>query len=122
MLRDYAMGRGRRVERAAAALDILDGARLLDLVTVAQALGFDGSEEDLEQQVSPRGYRQLARIPRLPDTIVERLVAKFGSLPKILAASTESLQAVDGVGETRARSVREGLSRLSDGSLLERYS
>ena len=122
VLRDYAMGRGRRVERAAAALDILDGARLLDLVTVAQALGFDGSEEDLEQQVSPRGYRQLARIPRLPDTIVERLVAKFGSLPKILGASTESLQAVDGVGETRARSVREGLSRLSDGSLLERYS
>ena len=39
VLRDYAMGRGRRVERAAAALDILDGARLLDLVTVAQALG-----------------------------------------------------------------------------------
>ena len=122
VLRDYAMGRGRRVERSAAALDILDGARLLDLVAVAQALGFEGSDEDLEQQVSPRGYRQLARIPRLPETIVERLVAKFGTLPKILAASTESLQAVDGVGETRARSVREGLSRLSDGSLLERYS
>ena len=122
LLRDYAMGRGRRVERAAAALDVLDGASLLDLVAVAQALGFEGSEEGLEQQVRPRGYRQLARIPRLPDTIVERLVAKFGSLPKILAASTESLQAVDGVGETRARSVREGLSRLSDGSLLERSS
>lgn len=122
VLRDYATGRGRRVERAAAALDALDGANLLDLVVVARALGFEEGEEGLDQQVSPRGYRQLARIPRLPETIIERLVAKFGSLPKILGASTESLQAVDGVGEARARSVREGLSRLSDGSLLERYS
>jgi len=72
--------------------------------------------------VSARGYRQLARIPRLPDAIIDRLVARFGALPKILEASTESLQAVDGVGEQRARSVREGLSRLSDGSLLERYT
>ena len=85
-------------------------------------VGFEGGEEGLEQQVSPRGYRQLARIPRLPDAIIERLVSKFGVLPKILAASTESLQGVEGVGETRARSVREGLSRLSDGSLLERYT
>jgi diadenylate cyclase len=122
VLRDYATGRGRRVERAAAALDALDGAHLLDLVAVARALGFEEGEEGLEQQVSPRGYRQLARIPRLPDAIIERLVTKFGSLPRILSASTESLQAVDGVGENRARSVREGLSRLSDGSLLERYS
>ena len=122
VLRDYATGRGRRVERAAAALDALDGANLLDLVVVARALGFEEGEEGLDQQVNSRGYRQLARIPRLPETIIERLVAKFGSLPKILGASTESLQAVDGVGEARARSVREGLSRLSDGSLLERYS
>ncbi|MFM1965683.1 MAG: hypothetical protein RL134_1408 [Actinomycetota bacterium] len=122
VLRDYATGRGRRVERAATALDALDEAHLLDLVAVGRALGFEGGEEGLEQQVSPRGYRQLARIPRLPDAIIERLVGKFGSLPKILSASTESLQGVDGVGETRARSVREGLSRLSEGSLLERYS
>jgi len=122
VLRDYATGRGRRVERAAAALDALDGAHLLDLVVVAKALGFEEGEEGLDQQVSSRGYRQLARIPRLPETIIERLVTKFGSLPRILGASTESLQAVDGVGEARARSVREGLSRLSDGSLLERYS
>ena len=122
VLRDYATGRGRRVERAATALDALDGAHLLDLVAVAHALGYEASEESLDTQVSPRGYRQLARIPRLPEAIIERLVAKFGSLPKILSASTESLQAVDGVGEQRARSVREGLSRLSDGSLLERYT
>ena len=35
--------------------------------------------------------------------------------------STVDLQVVDGVGETRARSVREGLSRLAESSILERY-
>jgi diadenylate cyclase len=33
----------------------------------------------------------------------------------------EDLQAVDGVGESRARSIREGLSRLAESSILERY-
>jgi diadenylate cyclase len=33
----------------------------------------------------------------------------------------EDLQGVEGVGESRARSVREGLSRLAESSILERY-
>src|SRR5207253_2552616 len=33
----------------------------------------------------------------------------------------EDVQAVEGVGETRARSVREGLSRLAESSILRRY-
>jgi diadenylate cyclase len=71
--------------------------------------------------VSPRGYRLLAKVPRLPGTVVERLVEHFGSLQKLLAASTDNLQTVDGVGDTRARTVREGLSRLAESSILERY-
>jgi diadenylate cyclase len=53
--------------------------------------------------------------------VVERLVDHFGTLQKLLAASVDDLQAVDGVGDTRARSVREGLSRLAESSILERY-
>jgi diadenylate cyclase len=53
--------------------------------------------------------------------VVERLVEHFGSLQKLLAASTDNLQTVDGVGDTRARTVREGLSRLAESSILERY-
>jgi len=52
---------------------------------------------------------------------VERLVEHFGSLQKLLAAGLEDLMAVDGVGEGRARAVREGLSRLAESSILERY-
>ena len=71
--------------------------------------------------VSPRGYRLLAKVPRLPGAVVDRLVEHFGSLQKLLAASVDDLQAVDGVGEARARGVREGLSRLAESSILERY-
>jgi diadenylate cyclase len=49
------------------------------------------------------------------------LVDHFGSLQKLLAANLEDLMAVEGVGEGRARAVREGLSRLAESSILERY-
>ena len=75
----------------------------------------------LDQAVSPRGYRLLARVPRLPPAVVDRLIDHFGSLQKLLTAGIDDLQTVDGVGETRARSVREGLSRLAESSILERY-
>ena len=61
-------------------------------------------------------------MPRLPGTILDRLVEHFGGLQKLLAASVEDLQAVEGVGETRARAVREAISRLAEVSIIDRYS
>lgn len=101
-------------------LDALSSGDLLDLVKVAQVLGYSGTGM-LDTPVSPRGFRLLAKVPRLPRTIVDRLVVHFGGLQKLLAASTDDLQAVDGVGEARARGIREGLSRLAETSILERY-
>jgi diadenylate cyclase len=60
-------------------------------------------------------------VPRLPTAVVERLVEHFGSLQRLLGATVEDLQAVEGVGDARARGVREGLSRLAEASILERY-
>ena len=59
-------------------------------------------------------------MPRLPNAIVDRMVAHFGGVQKLLAAGIDDLQAVEGVGETRPRSVRQGLSRLAESSILER--
>ncbi|MEU3599716.1 DNA integrity scanning diadenylate cyclase DisA [Streptomyces sp. NPDC006798] len=114
-------GRPRTVEDALAELDALSHPELLELANVARALGYSGSPETLDSAVSPRGYRLLAKVPRLPGAIIERLVEHFGGLQKLLAASVDDLQTVDGVGEARARSVREGLSRLAESSILERY-
>ena len=60
--------------------------------------------------------------PRLPGAILDRVVEHFGGLQKLLAASAEDLQVVDGVGETRARAVREAISRLAEVSIIDRYS
>jgi len=125
VVRDYlpppaAARRQRRLADALHELDELSSSELLDLATVANVLGHNGGDK-LESSVSPRGFRLLAKVPRLPATVVDRLVNHFGSLQKLLAASIDDLQAVGGVGESRARSVREGLSRLAESSILERY-
>jgi diadenylate cyclase len=111
----------RTVEEALVELDLLTANELIDLVSVAKAMGYPPTTETLEAPVSPLGFRLLARVPRLPGTIVERLVDHFGSLQRLLGATVEDLQAVEGVGEARARGVREGLSRLAETSILERY-
>lgn len=125
ILRDYmpaSTGRKpRTTAQAFADLDGLDQKELLDLVSMAKAIGFTASQDSLEQSIAPRGYRLLTRLPRLPDVILERLVEHFGSLQKLLSADIEDLQVVEGVGETRARSIRDGLSRLAESSIVERY-
>ncbi len=122
LVRDYQPA-GRRSRSAEDVLDemaAIDSSALVDLGRVARALRI-GTEDTLDNALAPRGYRLLARVPRLPGTVVDRLVEHFGSLQKLLAASMEDLQIVEGVGDLRARSVREGLSRLAESSILERY-
>ena len=123
VVRDYApVGRKTKgVEHALAELDALSATDLLDLMNVARALGFAAADDLLDSPVSPRGFRLLARVPRLPDVVNDRLIGHFGGLQKLLAASIDDLQAVEGVGEARARTIREGLSRLAESSILERY-
>jgi diadenylate cyclase len=124
IVRDYlptAGKRGRTVNTALTDLDLLSEADLLDLTLLAKALGHTGGPEALDGAVSPRGYRLVAKVPRLPDAVVDRLVESFGTLQRLLAASTDDLLTVEGVGETRARTIRDSLSRLAETSILERY-
>jgi diadenylate cyclase len=124
IVRDYLPSgkRNRSVEQALTDLSELSSAELLDLTNVAKSLGYPASLEVLDQPVSPRGYRLLSRVPRLPSSVLTRIVEHFGSLQKVLAATVDELQNVDGVGDTRARAIREALSRLADASIIERYS
>jgi diadenylate cyclase len=122
VVRDYlpARRRGRTVEAVLGELETLSPTDLVDVGQVARAMGL-GQGEHLDGAVTPRGYRLLAKVPRLPSSVVDRLVEHFDTLQKLLSAGVEDLQVVDGVGELRARSVREGLSRLAESSILERY-
>jgi diadenylate cyclase len=113
--------RARPIDEVLASLDELSAADLLDLGTIARAIGLPPALDGQDLAVSPRGYRLLARVPRLPRPLVDRLVDHFGTLQKLLSAGVEDLQVVEGIGETRARAVRDGLSRLAESSILERY-
>lgn len=94
----------------------------LDLSLIARALGYPGSASILDQHVVPRGYRILQKIPRLPLPVIDNLVKTFGALNKILLASIEELDEVEGIGEVRARSIKEGLSRYRDLLLQDRHT
>ena len=96
-----------------AGLTPLDLDDLLNPLAVARAIGFPG-QDHLDTKVSARGYRQVAQISRLPPGLGERLIEHFGSLQTLFAASSTELQAVDGVGESRARTIRDGLLRLAE--------
>src|SRR4051795_7049782 len=119
VIRDYLPSR--RARGPEAALARLEGLSSIDLVDPASAARALGLGDHLDGAVAPRGYRLLAKVPRLPTSVVERLVEHFETLQKLLSAGVDDLQAVEGVGELRARSVREGLSRLAESSILERY-
>jgi diadenylate cyclase len=122
--RDY-LPTGRRArspERVLAELAALSSIDLLDLTNVATAMNLPANPDGLDSAASPRGYRLLARVPRIPPAVLNRIVEHFGGLQKLLAASAEELLAVDGVGETRARAVREAIGRLAETSIIDRYS
>ena len=89
--------------------DLVD-AEIVDLERVAGALGFAG----LDDKLTPLGIRQLLSIQRLPPSLAPRLLEHFGGLQGLLAASQAELREVDGIGETRAALIRDGLVRLTE--------
>ncbi|GAB4084546.1 DNA integrity scanning diadenylate cyclase DisA [Myceligenerans cantabricum] len=122
VIRDYVLGRkGRSLEDVQHALATLTFQQLLDLSQIGRVLDLPGGGDALDAAVAPHGYRLLSKVPRLPNTTIEQLVGHFGSLQKLLAASVDDLMSVEGVGDQRARAIREGLSRMAESSILERY-
>jgi len=120
VLRDYVAGRHEMITNIKETLSIWDDDELLDLSSLIRLLGYpNGTTPDLS--VSARGFRLLNKIPRLPFPVVENLVETFGELQKVLEASTEELDDVEGIGEVRARTIKDGLRRLREQVLLDRH-
>ncbi len=94
---------------------------VLDFGRLAEMLGYDRKLNTLDFPVAPRGYRVLGRIPRIPKLAVQKIIRDLGGLEEVLAASDADLEAVEGVGQTRAKDIREGLRRLQEVDLVDRY-
>ena len=117
----YAVGDDWELFDVLARLARLDDETLLDLELVAEGLHLPMTY-DLDSAVQPRGFRLLHKIPRLPELVSDHVVERFSNLQKIMRASAADLTEVEGVGEVRARSIKEGLARLAETSILERYT
>jgi diadenylate cyclase len=118
----FSADEGNSLDAVMTALGALDTDELLDLRAIATAVHPDGEAADLEAAVQPRGFRLLSKIPRLPEPVIESVVERFGTLHKIMRATIDDLVDVEGVGTARARAIKDGLSRLAESSILDRYS
>lgn len=122
LVRDYIPDRRRKLDKAMRELDALAPEELLELRRVGEALGYAIDTSGIDEPVAPRGYRMLSRVPRLPESIVDKLVQRFGSLSGLISASLEDLDDVEGIGATRARAIQDNLARLAESTALERYA
>jgi diadenylate cyclase len=122
VVRDYSVSDSEpAIERVVSELGALEHTELLDFGRLAELLGYDRKTNTLDFSVTPRGYRALGGVPRLPRLVAQKVVNHFGDLESLLAASDEDLEAVEGVGEARAKEIREGIRRLQEVDLVDRY-
>ncbi len=98
----------------------LSSEELVDLANIARILGHNEFSESMEMTIRSRGYRILNKIHRLPSTIIENLVNYFGNFEDILSATIEELDEVEGIGEIRAKHIKNGLIKMKQLVLLDR--
>jgi diadenylate cyclase len=122
LVRDYTTNDSEQeVERVLAELGSLEHTELLDFGRLAELLGYDRKTDTLDFAVAPRGYRALSGVPRLPRLVAQKVIRHFGDLEGLMTASDHDLEAVEGVGSARAREIREGISRLQEVDIVDRY-
>ena len=123
IIKDYlAPVKGRKKRTAEDVMGELSQIQYEDMTkegTIAKLLGYGTFDNYDEVGVYTRGYRILNKIPRMPSNIVENLVASFKSFQHILAADIESLDEVDGIGEVRARTIKQSLRRMQEQFIFE---
>lgn len=124
VIEDYLdKGRGVSSEEVLARLTELSTTDLLGLERLVEALVGGGAEPwDLDESLAPRGFRLLRRIPQLSAEMVNRLVAHFGDLHRLVRAPADELAQATGITTDQARLVKDGIARLAESSILDRYS
>jgi diadenylate cyclase len=114
-------GDGPKAQLALEALRAIAYRQLLDFDRLAELLGYPRDVNPLDHSVTPRGFRVLSHIPRIPEQVVKQVARDMGGLDSIVRASQRDLESIAGVGTVRAREIREGLRRLQEHNLVDRY-
>ncbi|WP_294352821.1 DNA integrity scanning diadenylate cyclase DisA [uncultured Clostridium sp.] len=112
LIRDYLL-EGLDLNEVYSEIQKLSQTELLDLESIGKVLGY-GGEPLGETLISPKGYRVLSKVPRIPANVIENLIRHFKDLTSIVDAEIEELDKVEGIGEARARAIRTGLKRINE--------
>lgn len=113
LIKDYQV-KEIKAEEILEQLSKLEHEELMKLPSIAKILGYETFENFEELAVYPRGYRILSKVPRMPNSIVEKLVKSFKSFQHILVAEIDDLDKVEGIGEVRARTIKQSLKKMQE--------
>ena len=115
IIKDYiAPGKKRTSEKVLKEIKSLSHEELNNSQVMARILGYADFDNYDEVGVYTRGYRVLNKIPRMPNNIVDNLVKSFKSFQHILVADIPQLDEVEGIGEVRARTIKQSLRRMQE--------
>lgn len=115
IIKDYIVpSRKRTPEKILNEVINLEYEDLMNSQIIAKLLGYEIFDNYEEVGVYTKGYRILDKIPRMPNNIVENLIKKFKSLQYIISADIPELDDVDGIGEVRARTIKQSLKRMQE--------
>jgi diadenylate cyclase len=112
---------GRAAEDISSEMSKLPDDDVLDLRVASGVLGRHGDNDDLSQEVAPKGLRYLHRVKRLPSEVAVSVAEHFGGLAKIQRATLDDLMSVEGVDESTARAIRETMTRITESTILDQY-
>lgn len=112
LIRDYC-SESLQYEEIYTKIQLLSAEDLLELEQISRELGYIGKSL-VDTLVSPKGYRIVSKIPRIPSGVIENLVKHFKRLKYVIEAGTEELDQVEGIGEARARAIKNGLRRIRE--------
>ncbi|WP_147804623.1 DNA integrity scanning diadenylate cyclase DisA [Alkalicoccus halolimnae] len=121
LIKDYTKESDHSPKDTLRRLKRLSNDELLDDNVIVKLLGFGKITNLSEYALYPRGYRLLNKIPRIPLIVIDNLIEQFGELPQIARASTQALDEVDGIGEARAKKIKDGLTRIQEQLFIDRH-
>ncbi|MGV8983523.1 DNA integrity scanning diadenylate cyclase DisA [Clostridium sp.] len=118
LMRDYCQS-GMNYNEMYRQIENMSSEELMDLDFISKIIGYVGVPL-VDTLISPRGYRMLNKIPRIPVNVIENLVKNFRELKGTMEASYEQLDSVEGIGEARAKAIKNGLRRLKEKFMLDK--
>lgn len=125
IIQDYAIQKRRankNIQSILSEIRKIDKKDLVNFEKIIKVLGYEIETNVLDLNVSPKGYRILSKVPKMPISVIEKTVETFGSLQGVCSATIDELDEVEGIGEVRAKIINQSLRRLQEQYILKGYS